>query len=317
MHRFLPLLALLAVSAAFADRITLKNGESFDGDFFGATSQEIRFVVDGKLMTFSTVEVTTIHFGEAASSPPPEAKPAPSPEPKPVTPPPEPRAEAAPARPPSDRPSVRRRRSETVPSEPSPEPVEEPEAEVRAEAPADDEDFHIPRGTRLVVRLNETVDSTLHQSGETFDAELHQPVRVAGRTVLPSGTSVVARLIDTYEPTGGSRDPDRDRDQSYAVMAVDLIAILIDGERVGIHTNEVRRRITGNRKERALEGLARAGRELGTILGGPIGGRAGRTAEDTVDMPSATGGQIPSGSVLSFILEGELGRGVPTAQFSD
>jgi hypothetical protein len=353
MRSLLPLVGLLILQPLFADKISLRNGESFEGDFFGATSQEIRFVVDGKLMNFATTAVTMIQFGEAppaapaaapapkpapglTSSPPP-AKTAATPRPAPrATEPAEPAEPTAPRQPPtaasgrsgSDRPSIRRRGTGTATGEPSTGQAPVETASRRDDDTDDDDafqlpdDFTIPRGTRLDVRLNETIDSVMNNSGQTFDAELVHPIVVRGKKIAPAGTSAVARMVESYEPgygdsdRGSGRDPNEDRDQEYQVITIDLIALLIDGTRVPIRTNEVKRRIMSSKRDRAIEGLGRAGRELGTILGGSMGIPTGPTGQIPRDTTSPRGGSIPMGTILQFRIEDDF-SGISAENFTE
>jgi hypothetical protein len=170
------------------------------------------------------------------------------------------------------------------------------------------DDFTIPRGTILDVRLNESIDSTMNNSGQTFDAELIRPIVIRGQVIAPDGTPVVARMVESREPGYGGSDRDRNdgQDQDYDVIAIDLIAIVIDGARVPIRTNVVSRRIMASKRERAIEGLGRAGRELGTILGGSVGMPTDPTGQPREDTRASGGGAIARGTILQFRIEDEF-----------
>ncbi|HEV8131549.1 MAG TPA: hypothetical protein VGQ81_09860 [Acidobacteriota bacterium] len=60
------LLALLAVSLALADTLTLRDGQSFNGTYLGGTSRTIRFRAEGVIKTFRKEEVRDISFLENA-----------------------------------------------------------------------------------------------------------------------------------------------------------------------------------------------------------------------------------------------------------
>ena len=52
----------------------------------------------------------------------------------------------------------------------------------------------VPAGTRLVVRMIDSVNSKKNQVGDTFTASLDQPLDVNGKVVAPKGTRVYGKL---------------------------------------------------------------------------------------------------------------------------
>ncbi len=312
MRYFLSLATILLLQPAFADRITLKNGDIFHGHFFGATSQEIRFVVDEKLRLFPVNEVRTIEFGDL-----PEESPAPAGEMEraPAAKPPSARGEStAPTDPDvpsgvasdestsSGRPSIRKNRRPTAGETSAPRTAadtganEDSTSDPSRETAAITEDFVLPFGTLIDVRLTEEIDSSASVSGRTFNAELINPIVVGGRTMVERGALATVRASE-------EREPDY-RNESHDVLALELTSVVAGGQRIPVRTNQVTLPLSGNRRDRALDTLGRAGRELGTILGGQTGRTAGSTAEDTTDI--ARRGQISRGTKLQFRLEDEV-----------
>lgn len=53
----------------------------------------------------------------------------------------------------------------------------------------------LPRGTRLVVRLQSSLSSAASRPGDAFNAVLADPVVVRGETLLPSGAGVTGRVV--------------------------------------------------------------------------------------------------------------------------
>jgi len=283
------LFVLLFASSGLADRITLKNGEFFDGDFFGATSQEIRFIVNSKMMLFNTAEVVLLRFGDVPveDTEPVKETAAPAAKTVPVSPePPAPVAEstAQPAPPP-----VRTRRDESGDvsirrgSETGP-----------VESVTVDQPVTIAAGTRVLVRLLDEVDSSRHQVGATFRTKLTEPLRVNGKVALPAGTAFLARLV-------GDRLGDQERGETAVVL--DLVAVMVNEEQLPVKSSEETRVARGNTKDKVMGGLAKAGARLGTILGGRTTGTVGDTAEETVDVATDSNRVLlPVGSMLSFSL---------------
>jgi hypothetical protein len=52
----------------------------------------------------------------------------------------------------------------------------------------------IPVGAVLLLRMIDTIDSSVHQPGETFRASLEADLSAAGDTLLPKRTDIVVRL---------------------------------------------------------------------------------------------------------------------------
>ena len=337
MRSSLLLIGLLILQPLLADKITLKNGDIVEGDFFGATSQEIRFVVDGKLMNFSTSEVIMIQFGAntpaAASAPKSEVKAGEAPPPAPGRPAPaerEPPAEEArsdESRATPDRPSIRRQPSTTTTTA-SKAGTSTPAPDAKANDPGSNNANRVlvPRWTNLLVQLNEVVDPRILRDGETFGGRLASPVTVNGQAVFPKGAHVTARVIDKYR---NRRPEDRDRQGDEAVT-LELIDILHDGERIPIRTDEVRHVVRGSRTARAVESLGNIGRDLGTVLTGGAGrtnptGYPGPTGSPTPSPSPGDTTRVPEGTVgvdrvIRFTLMNDILRpfvAPPSGQFTE
>lgn len=63
----------------------------------------------------------------------------------------------------------------------------------------------IPAGALLRVRLIDSIDSSVHQPGETFRTSLDAALSAAGETLLPKGTDVIVRLAQTAPAGAGAR----------------------------------------------------------------------------------------------------------------
>jgi len=59
----------------------------------------------------------------------------------------------------------------------------------------------VPAGTRLTVRLGESLGSTISQVGQSFSAKLDQDVVVDGQTVVAAGTPVSGKIVSA-RPAG-------------------------------------------------------------------------------------------------------------------
>jgi len=64
----------------------------------------------------------------------------------------------------------------------------------------------LPAGTEIVIRLCASLSSGAAQSGETFQAQLEQPLVLDGRTVAPRGSAVIGRVVSA-KAAAGVNDP--------------------------------------------------------------------------------------------------------------
>jgi hypothetical protein len=68
MKSKLAFLGVLAVSLAFADRLTLRNGQVVNGTYLGGDSRSVRLAVGDKVATYAVSDVATLEFGEVAAT---------------------------------------------------------------------------------------------------------------------------------------------------------------------------------------------------------------------------------------------------------
>lgn len=77
----------------------------------------------------------------------------------------------------------------------------------------------IPAGTRISVRMIDSIDSTKNHLGDRFQASLEEPLMVDGSVVAPKGTNLYGQLAESKESgtfTGRSQlrlETHRDRDK--------------------------------------------------------------------------------------------------------
>ncbi len=288
--------AAALLPAAFADRLVLKNGEASEGDFFGASSQEIRFVIKGKLVFFNAAEVARIEFAgggdviasEAARAPEVRCPPCPEtcPEARAAKPEPEPEKPVVA--------TVRRRAAS--------EAAEEPEAAAKTapgDAPAPAGQVVLPAGTVLTVNLLDVVDLKRDEPGSTYRGVLAAEVAAPGieRPALDAGAEVLLRLVD-------SRIED---DVGKGSVAVGLVAFQIRsrGRQLELQTGRAERR-GRTTKDRVKDGLGKAASTLGRVFGGVVGQQAGGTVEETIDEAWKTASRLEAGTQLFFTLSEPL-----------
>jgi len=157
---------------------------------------------------------------------------------------------------------------------------------------------NVPAGTRLLVRMNDTVDSSRSRVGTIFTATLQTNLTVGNDVIAPAGTRVHGRLA---QASGAGRAAGRSE------LQLELTDIIINATAFPILTGDYS--VQGCN---ALGGTARRtalGAGLGTAIGA-IGGNAGRGAA----IGAVSGGgaslltrgeqvRIPAETILEFRLQ--------------
>ena len=158
----------------------------------------------------------------------------------------------------------------------------------------------VPSGTALVVRMIDTVDSSVHQTGELFRASLDEPLIVNGRTLAARGADVTTKLVSVEEAG---------RISGRSELALVLFDITINGRKHEITTGEVFEAgaSRGSQSAKRIGGLAALGAVIGVIAGGGKGAAQGAAAGAGAGtaIQVLTNGekvQVPAESRLEFTL---------------
>jgi hypothetical protein len=162
----------------------------------------------------------------------------------------------------------------------------------------------LPRGTRLQVRMSQTVDVKHVQAGDHFHGTLAQPV-VDGNTVLvPAGSNAEGEILVAHR---------RGKFKGRSVMALTLTRLDVNGTEYRIDTTNLSRTKKGKGKRSAafigggagvgmlIGGIATGG--VGLLVGGLAGGGAGALGA------AFTGNRdisIPAETVITFRLQDSL-----------
>ena len=147
-------------------------------------------------------------------------------------------------------------------NQPAPE-IKPPPQEVKAPPPKP-KTVTVPSGTRLVIRMSETIDSRKHSAGHRFRAQLESALTVGGNTVAPRGTMVYGRVVAAKK--GG-------RAVGSSEMAIEFTDLMIDDQMVEIATSGLKAQ-TGNEAGRTAGRTARAA-ALGGLYGGSSSAKKG------------------------------------------
>jgi len=159
----------------------------------------------------------------------------------------------------------------------------------------------VPAGTRILVRMVDSVDSTKQTTGYRFMATLETNLQVGDAVVALRGTTVYGRLVSASSAGrfAGSSD-----------LTLELTDILIHDTLYPLESSAYEIKGSGEGKHTARDVVGGAG--LGALIGGLAGGGKGAgigvlagAAGGTALAASKRGEQIsiPSESLIEFRLE--------------
>lgn len=270
---------LLFVSlAARPDTLELKNGSVIKGTYAGGSETQISFRVGSSVQQYAIVDIASLKFeshdsGAAKESPGFTKR--------------QPDVAAV-------------SKTESDPTEPNRESV------IRTS----DRSVNVPSGTRLFVRMIDSVDSAKNQVGDRFMASLEEPLYVADTMVAAKGTSVYGRLEQVNE--SGQL-------VGKAQMRLTLTGIVINGRTVPLSTGDYS--LSGESRGASTAKKVGGGAAIGALIGAIAGGGKGAAIGAGVGAGAGTAVQVvtkgdqvhvPSETLLEFTLDQPLN--LPVAQ---
>jgi hypothetical protein len=162
----------------------------------------------------------------------------------------------------------------------------------------------LPRGSRLEVRLGQTIDVKHAASGDRFTGSLVAPVVVGNTVAVPAGSIATGEVLFAHR---------RGMFKGQSVMALTLTRLEVNGTQYHIDTGTLARTKKGKGRRSAafigggagmgmlIGGVATGG--VGLLVGGLAGGGAGALGA------AFTGNRdlsIPAESVVTFRLQDAL-----------
>ena len=173
---------------------------------------------------------------------------------------------------------------------------------VHAGATAQGNFISVPAGTRILVRLSETLSSTNQRAGARFTGRLDTNLMAQGVVAAPRGTTVHGQLVSAQAAgrmAGGSE------------LALELTDIVINDTAHPIMTNtyQLQGQGAGGRTARNVAGGAGLGSAIGAIAGGGRGAAIGAAAGGGLGTARAAGGGggqqvgLTQGTMLEFRLQ--------------
>jgi hypothetical protein len=255
---------LAGAVCALADTLELRDGRVIRGKFMGGTEATLRMEIDGTVRSFPISQVIALSFSESNAS--------------------------------------------LVPAEALPEaPVRAPLAAAPpATAPQPDtsQKYTIPAGTRILVRMIDSVDSSRNRVGDRFRASLEANLESDGIVVVPRGTEVVGRLAEAKEAGHLSGHSDLKLELTDLRVGDDLVPIVTgEYELAGKNRggNTAAKTVGGAAIGAVIGAIAGGGR--GAAIGAGVGGGAGATVNIITKGEQV---KVPSETMLEFRLEQAL-----------
>jgi hypothetical protein len=267
---YLAVFALFAVPA-FSDTLILKSGERVSGYFEGGSARVVKFRSnDGLLKDYDILSVQQIQFGDAKTT--------------------------------STTTSSTRTSSATT-SQPRLVPGSDRVTRPTSNSAANTA-FTIPTGTKVVVRMIDSVNSETQKIGDQFVAVLDETIYSEGVEVVPRGSDVRGRITNVNEAG---------RIAGKAELGLELTQIIVNGVPYSLTTQEYSEVGEGRGSQTAKRaGIGAAiGAGIGAIAGGGKGAAigAGVGAGGATAVQVLTKGEklnIPSETKLEFTLRAPL-----------
>lgn len=154
----------------------------------------------------------------------------------------------------------------------------------------------VPAGTRLVIRTNDSIDSSRHSAGHRFRGQLEGALVVDGVTVAPRGATVHGRITQATQAgrVAGSSE-----------LAAEFTDIMIDDQLIPISTSGLAAQ-TGGEAGRTIGRTARA-TAVGGLIGGSSGARTGaRVGAGASILTRGASINIPRGTIVETTLAAAL-----------
>lgn len=153
-----------------------------------------------------------------------------------------------------------------------------------------------PRGTRVVVRTNQTLSASRNEVGDAFSGVLEEPIISHGTTLFSRGTRVSGTVVAAKG---------RGRFKGEGAIGIEIASI----GSARVHTSEYEKESKGKGKRTGT--LIGGGAGLGALIGGLAGGGKGAVIGGLAGAGAGTAGAaytgnkdviIPSESVITFSL---------------
>jgi len=257
---------LTAAVAAQASTLKLKDGRQFQGTYLGGTKDQVQFLINGEVRVFDTAQVYEIDF----ATPQPESS---------MDQP------AAPATPPDAQPAT----------QPAPQPAPPYNSSGLTQT------VTVPQGTPVLIRMIDSVDSSVNKPGDIFHAGLEDDLRIGDVVVARKNADVYGKLIQVKSAGRATGKSELSLELTGIRTVNGSIQPIVSGE-----YQEAGKSRTKQTVEHSIIGAA-----IGAVIGGVAGGGGGAAKGAGIGGAAGAGVtmithgeqiRIPSESLLRFQL---------------
>jgi len=142
----------------------------------------------------------------------------------------------------------------------------------------------IPAGTRISVRMTDSLSSDTATDGQEFHGSLAYPLTIDGDAVLPRGADVTGRVISVYK-SGRLSDP--------GSLTLELTSIGSGNQQTAVITESYK--IKGESHTKSNVTKVGGGAALGALIGGIAGGGRGAAIGAGAGAAAGTGVAVATG----------------------
>jgi len=161
--------------------------------------------------------------------------------------------------------------------------------------------MQIPIGTKITIRMIDSINSEQTRLGQTFRASVDEPVLVNEQTVVPRGADAFVKLVE---------DKQSGKFEGKTVLTLVLQQVMVNGRMLDVTTGDVSEASSsrGSRTAKVVGGTTALGAIVGALAGGGKGAAIGAASGAAVGggAQEITKGQvvkIPSETRLTFTVQ--------------